>query len=111
MEVRSNLLGRALDSPHTTITMAKKSTTKKKTAPKKSNRKEDRSYKVLSHRSTIGTDPYSYQVVLLCEVLGKVVLTPKSPAKFTALVALLTAGIQVYYWPAMSKVGINSKEP
>jgi hypothetical protein len=91
--------------------MAKKSTTNKKTGPKKRTRKEDRGYKVLNHRCTIATDPYLYQVELLCNELGWVVLKPNGAAKFTALVSLLTSGMKVHYWPAMSRVGINSQEP
>jgi hypothetical protein len=50
-------------------------------------------------------------VELLCNELGWVVLKPNGAAKFTALVALLTSGMKVHYWPAMSRVGINSQEP
>ena len=91
--------------------MAKKSKTDKKPAPKKSTGKEDPGYKVLDHRCTIATDPYHYQVELRCKVLGWVVLKPDTAAKFTSLVALLSAGIQVYYYPAMARVAIYSHEP
>jgi len=91
--------------------MATKRTIKKKPVPAKPTKKEDRSHVVLYHRCTIATDPYVYQVELLCKELGWVVLKPKSAAKFTALVALLTAGMKVRYWPSMSRVGTNSEEP
>jgi hypothetical protein len=91
--------------------MATERKSRKKPEPAKGTRKEDRSHAVLHHRCTIATDPYVYQVELLCKELGWVVLKPKSAAKFTALVALLSAGIEVRYWPYMARVGINSQEP
>ena len=70
---------------------------------------EDAGYRVLSHQCTVNTEIGWYQVVLICATLKrKVVLESGDAERFTALVALLTSGHPVYYYPAGGKVGINT---
>jgi hypothetical protein len=83
----------------------------KKVTARKGGPNDDESFPVLHHISTVNTERWKYQVVLHVEGLPDLVtLTPPSAARFTALVALLTSGHAVRYWPAGGKVGIHTAE-
>lgn len=86
---------------------------KTKKAPARTGKKQqDPGFPVLHHRCTVNTEHWKYQVILTCkDLLAPVVLVPGSAAKFTALMALLTSGHTVYYWPAGGKVGIHTAQP